>query len=223
MQNLASPSPMPVPERRWRDLVSRGEVPLLLVRHGQTAYNQQRRFVGRTDIPLDEDGLHQARRLGERLTGLPRAALYSSPLLRARQTAAALGSPVVVTGLEELDQGELEGLHGQEAFQRYPAFFERWAADPADVRVPGGETLRECQARSLAALADLAHRHEPQLPVVVVAHQMVLASVVLHAVGLPLRFLRLVKQGNTALNLLGWHPARGLRVYRLNDTGHLDN
>ena len=87
-----------------------------------------------------------AARLAARLRGVPRAALYASPLARARQTAEALGDPLTLDDqLMELHQGELEGLDGPTAFARFPEVFAAWMSDPASAVIPGGE------ARGLAA------------------------------------------------------------------------
>ena len=170
------------------------------------------------DFPLDDVGLAQAERLADRLRGLSYSALYSSPLSRARTTADALGSPALHGALQELDQGEFEGRPAVEVMSEHPAIFEQWARDPLDVRVPGGENLRELRDRALPLVLELGGRHDDTI--VVVSHQMVLATLVLTALDLPFRFLRHVRQGNTAVSVLG---VRGdeLSVHHLNDTDHL--
>lgn len=195
-----------------------GAVPIVTVRHGQTAANKERRFVGAMDVPLDERGLAQARALGARLADLPRQALYSSPLSRAKATAESLGTPALQPSLQELDQGEFEGKPGAEVMSAHPEIFRQWALDPLDVRVPGGETLRELRERALPTVLDLGARHDDTI--VVVSHQMVLATLVLTALDLPFRFLRHVRQGNTAVSVLGVRDGR-LSVHHLNDTDHL--
>lgn len=205
-----------------QQLAKAGFVPLLLIRHGQTASNKERRFVGRLDVPLNETGRSQAAALGQRLSGLRHQALYSSHLSRAVETARSLGEPVTIQDLQELNQGEWEGRPGHEVMAEFPEFFAQWVKDPATLRVPGGETLAECQARAVGALQDLLANHTPGDPVVVVSHQMVIHTVVLNALGLPLRQLRKLKQGNTAVNLLGWRDGDWV-VRRLNDRDHLED
>lgn len=183
----------------WTRPVQPDATLLLLVRHGQTAWNAQRRFLGRADIPLDETGLRQAADMGSILgQGRP---LYSSPALRARQTAAALGEPELVDGLSELDQGDLEGLDGPTAFARYAAFFAEWERDPANARVPGGETLDECWRRSEAAIRGLLDRHRGE-DLVVVSHQMVIATLLANACGAGLEHWREYRVGNTSVTAL---------------------
>lgn len=195
-----------------------GATPIVTVRHGQTAANAERRFVGAMDVPLDDVGLAQAGQLADRLRGLSYSALYSSPLSRARVTASALGTPELDGALQELDQGDFEGRPAVEVMSQHPAIFEQWARDPLDVRVPGGETLRELRERALPAVLELGSRHDETI--VVVSHQMVLATLVLTALDLPFRFLRHVRQGNTAVSVLGVRDGE-LSVHHLNDTDHL--
>ena len=193
----------------WQAIADEGRLPLLLVRHGQTAWNVEQRFLGRADIPLDAPGIAQAERLAVHLAGVPARAVATSPLRRARATADILARGRTLTvedepALVELDQGELEGKRAQDVLVPHAAFFEAWRSDPADVRVPGGETLRECQARSVAALTAIAERHEPGSPVLVVTHQMVIASLVLGVLGRPLGQFRDVKLTNTAVTVLAY-------------------
>ena len=89
---------------------------LYLVRHGQTAYNAERRLQGQLDIPLDDEGRRQAHALAERLyeAGPRFDALYSSRLSRARETARVIGEklglePFVIDGVEEINFGRFQG------------------------------------------------------------------------------------------------------------------
>jgi 2,3-bisphosphoglycerate-dependent phosphoglycerate mutase len=160
---------------------------LVLIRHGRTAWNAERRFLGATDLPLDEVGQREAAGLGARWAGAF-AAVYSSPLLRARQTAAVLAPPEarIVHDLRELAHGDLEGLDGATAIARHPEFFAAFRADPTDVRPPGAdETFGALQRRALAAVRGIALAH-PGERVAVVAHQMVIASVLCAVRGAPL-------------------------------------
>ena len=147
---------------------------LVLWRHGQTAWNAQGRAQGQHDVPLDETGIGQARTAAARLASLKPAAIVSSDLLRAADTAAELAR---LTGIEvrydrrlrEVHFGEREGLTMAESLARFPDVTRRWLR-AEDVRFPGGETYRETAQRFAAALTDLAARMEADDTVVVVAH-----------------------------------------------------
>jgi probable phosphoglycerate mutase len=141
-----------------------GGAVLILVRHGRTRVNARGLLQGRLDAPLDEVGLEQAARLAEVLG--PVDAVVTSPLRRARETAAALSPVAHVDGRwAELDYGELDGRPLSEV----PS--ELWNAWRADLRFrpPGGETLAELADRVIAALAELAQEASSR-DVVVVSH-----------------------------------------------------
>lgn len=177
---------------------------VMLFRHGRTAWNHQRRFLGSTDIGLDEVGWSQARGLADR-TGASLAAVYSSPLARARETASCLADNVVeLANLRELAQGDLEGLKFGEALERYATFFQRWREDPTDVGPPGGETLGSCRDRGLAALAAIVDRHGDGDVVGAVSHQLVIGSVTCTMAGAPLSEWSRFGVGNCDGVLLKW-------------------
>lgn len=186
----------------WASAVARGHLAVALVRHGRTRWNHERRFLGVTDLPLDDVGRAQADALSRSL-GRPFTRVYTSPLLRARQTAEVLDpEPVPVDGLRELCQGELEGLQATDAMGRYPEFFARWADDPRSTRVPGGESLGECRDRAMVALDELAGRHRGGEVIACVTHQLVIAGVTCTVLGEGLRCWRDHGVGNTGITVL---------------------
>ena len=210
----------------WQTEHRDGEISVFLVRHGQTAWNKERRFLGRTDIPLDDTGREQARRLAATLAPVDFAAIYTSPLSRASQTAEAIATDRSITiepvaGLTELNQGELEGRYGADLETEFPEFYAQWKADPTHARVPGGETLAECSERANAALADLLSRHEPHHAIAVVAHRVSISAILASVMELPVRFNMRIGQRNTAINVLG-HRNGVTQLRRLNDASHLD-
>jgi probable phosphoglycerate mutase len=155
-----------------------------LVRHGQTASSARSAYSGRSDIPLTEVGREQAREAAQRLTGAGVDAVFTSPLIRARDTAQAIadatGAPLTVDErLTEVDYGAFEGLDRAQAREQLGAPFEAWRADPFGAPVPGMEPLADALARASAATADAlaAHGHP-----VIVGHQGIL-RIVLVALG----------------------------------------
>ena len=199
---------------------------LLFVRHGQTEANQEHRFNGRGDTVLNEAGHRQADALASFLQNLPLAAVWSSPLKRARQTAAPLlrGRSLTLRvddRLSELDQGDLEGLQPQVLQGRYSDFFAAWRTDPSDARVPGGETMRELQERMLAVLQEIAAQSPADgPPTVVVSHNMAIAAALCGLKGAPLSQFRSMSQRNTAVTLLESHGGV-MRVVVRNVREHL--
>jgi broad specificity phosphatase PhoE len=210
----------------WEGLLERGAIPVFLIRHGQTSWNKERRFLGRSDVPLDEDGHAQAGLLTDALSAIPLEAVYSSPLARAWATAVRLAAPHglkpgALPGLTELDQGELEGMKGADLPDRYPDFYQAWRADPTHARVPGGETLAECQARAVSSVLSTLAQRTTRGPVAIVSHKVAISGVLCDTIGLPPRFNMMIGQKNTAINLLSYKDGQ-LQLHRLNEATHLD-
>ncbi len=177
-------------------------VEVLLVRHGQTEWNVARRFLGRSDIPLDSVGRAQAAAVGAVLRGLSPTAVYSSPLHRAADTAREIGPPELVAALAEMDMGELEGLSAGECRARWPGLLQAWQDAPAGVVIPGGETLAQVQARIVPAFWTLVGAHAPGDRVVIVTHQLALASLLCGLSGRPLSEFRSFGHRNCAYTTL---------------------
>jgi len=151
---------------------------LVLVRHGRTAWNAEGRFQGQADPPLDDVGWEQARLTALSLARLRPAAIVSSDLRRAHQTAVMLGAacgliPATDRNLREVALGTWEGLVHDEAAVRFPAEYAAWSAG-ADVRRGGGETRAEAGARVAAAVIRFLWRVRTDSPVVVVSHGLAL-------------------------------------------------
>ena len=132
---------------------------VLLLRHGRTAWNAQRRFQGQADPPLDDVGLAQAYEAAAIVAAMRPGMLVSSDLRRAHQTAeivgAVAGLPVIAdAGFRERGLGHWEGLTRDEVEQRYPAEFATWLAG-ADVDERGGEPREAVAVRALAAFEAL--------------------------------------------------------------------
>jgi len=152
---------------------------ILLARHGETDWNAERRWQGHVDRPLNELGREQAHGLADALEGESIAAIYSSDLLRAHETArivgARLGIDVVVDpALREMDVGSWSGLTNDEIQDRFPEQFERWS--PGEHPPHDGETRDELRARVLAAVERIAIAHR-DARVLIVAHGGVLRAV----------------------------------------------
>lgn len=197
---------------------------LLLVRHGETDHNRDRRAQGMTDNPLNAAGLEQARHLGQHLARRRIDAIYSSGLRRARHTAdviaSVLGQQVLIEDdLRELHQGELDGLTGEEMRARYPDILHAWATDGANVQLPGGESMQQCQDRVWGVIEGLRERH-PDGAVLVVSHNLAILGAVCRALGLYLSHFRRLRLDNAAVTELSLQGDR-ISLRRFNDTCHL--
>ncbi len=125
---------------------------LYLVRHGETEMNRVDVFRGRSDPPLNETGLEQARAVGESLARLDFQAFYASPLKRSMQTAQAIADRHVsevrpFPAFIDIDYGEWSGKSVEEVRSRWPREFSLWSESPAEVVFPGGESLAGAYAR----------------------------------------------------------------------------
>ncbi|WP_426390293.1 histidine phosphatase family protein [Variovorax sp. R-27] len=164
---------------------------LILIRHGETAWNRELRFQGHADVPLNDIGHEQARRLGLRLAGETVVQhIISSDLMRAQQTAAPAASqlslPVVTSaGLREQFFGVVEGMRSDEIQSLHPRAWEEWLEFREDHAMPEGETAREFHTRIIAALGSIAAAHKGQ-HLIVVTHGGVLDMVWRTARGLSL-------------------------------------
>jgi probable phosphoglycerate mutase len=148
---------------------------LLLVRHGETDWNAEGRSQGQDGPGLNDRGRSQAEETARRLLGRPLAALYSSDLPRALETARIVAQ--TLGGLEvrrdprlrERHGGVFQGLLGDEIAARFPDHVAALRVDPLDSAPPGGETLRQTARRAQQALDEIAARH-PDRQVGVVSH-----------------------------------------------------
>lgn len=197
---------------------------LLLIRHGETLWNTERRMQGQGDSPLTERGRWQARQLGLRMKDLPFSVLYSSDLPRAALTAAEIAA---VTGhviinderLRERHFGVFEGLTQAEMRVREPEMYERFMSRDPQYAIPGGESPAQFFARCRMALEDLAQRHAGET-IAVVTHGMVLDSAYRAATGLALDAPRPVPLVNASLNWFAFDEG-GWSAGRWGDADHL--
>ncbi len=170
---------------------------LFFLRHCPSEWNQAHWYQGQSDPPLSESGISEAKCLAEELASVLnfRFTLVSSPLARARMTAAIIASRVKASvvideRLMELGYGMWEG-HSQEAVKRlWPAMLRQWKRAPDCVVFPGGESLHELQARVKSFLADVV---QTQGPVLAVTHDGVIRVAALEALGLPLSAYRKIR------------------------------
>jgi broad specificity phosphatase PhoE/ribonuclease HI len=191
---------------------------LYLLRHGETPLTVDRRFsgVGGQDVGLTGTGMQQAEQaasvLLDRLGATSLAAIVSSPLLRARQTAHAVAGRLGMSvesddDLAEVGFGEWDGLTFAEARRREPEAFDAWFADPA-LAPPGGESLLSLAGRVERARERLLARHAGET-VLVVSHAMVVKTFVAHALAGPVHSVHNVDvQPATLAEISYWADGR---------------
>ena len=200
---------------------------LLLIRHGQSVGNAADRIQGLSDEPLTDLGRQQARALAYRLQAQQAlSALYTSPLLRAQQTAeiiaAEMGLEVrVVDDLREYDCGAVTGMTWQDVQAHYPEIARRWAEDSWRVPIPGEEGPEAFQRRVVVAMDGIVAAHDGAETVAVVAHGGTLSAYLAGLLEFDFRKRQPWVFANASLSMV---MPRGLRprVALLNDTCHLE-
>lgn len=179
---------------------------LVVIRHGETNLNRVGSFQGQIDVELNEYGLNQAEQLARRMADEHFDAVYTSDLIRTRQTAQPLATRLSlpinpVLGLREQHFGELEGKPLSWVKEQHPELWETWLLFRADFAVPGGESVRRFSARVLATVFGLAQKHQGER-LLVVAHGGVLDMLYRHAKGFSLDGPRVCAIPNTGVNRL---------------------
>lgn len=182
---------------------------IILIRHAATAANDVRPYIlqGREmDLPLNEQGCAQARGLAAALTKRPLAAIYTSPLTRARETAEVLAEPrglvpEVMAPLIEARIGQWEGLSWPAIADRWPVEYQQFQEDPASHPYLDGENFVEVRDRAAPVLLALAQRH-PGDWIAVVSHNVVNRVLLAHWLGIPLRHARRIPQDNAGYSII---------------------
>jgi probable phosphoglycerate mutase len=197
---------------------------LILIRHGETVWNRERRMQGHLDSPLSATGLRQAHLVARRLAQIEFDALYSSDSERAHRTARSVAEVtghviVVEPRLRERHFGVFEGLTGSEIQSNYPADYLRFKRRDPEFVVPGGESALVFRSRVLGCLREIAERHAGSV-VVVVTHGLVLDQLYRAAHGLPLNVLRGNDLINASLNTFRYDTGQW-RLECWGDAAHL--
>jgi probable phosphoglycerate mutase len=198
---------------------------ILLARHGATTLSVEDRFAGSSNVPLSDEGRSQAQRLGARLKGEPIAAVYCSDMVRAMDTAHAIGNPhnldpIPRPALREMDHGVWEGLVHKDVETRFAEAYRRWDADPLLCPPPGGESGLIVLARSWPELARIVDDH-PDQTVAIVSHKATNRLLLCAILGIEPRLYRArVGQDLACLNIIEFRGASRGRVVLMNDVSH---
>jgi len=198
---------------------------LYLARHGATRLTAEDRFSGADGADLSDEGRLQARALGERLHGEGIAAIVSSPLSRALETArivaAACSLPVATEdGLREISHGHWEGLARRDVETRFADEYAAWEQDPFTFAPAGGESGVAVLARALPVVRAIVTRHTGRR-VLVVSHKATIRIVVSSLLGFDARGYRdRLDQSPACLNVLDFKDPVRARLMLFNDTSH---
>ncbi len=203
---------------------------LLLVRHGETDWNRQKRFQGQIDVPLNDTGCVQSQQAAEFLKSVPIQAAVTSPMLRPKKTAEVILQyhPDVQLELEdnlrEISHGLWEGKLETEIEASYPGMLQQWQNSPETVQMPEGENLQQVWERAIAAwdsIVQAAYQREPGITLVV-AHDAINKAILCYVLGLGPDHFWNFKQGNGAVSVIDYSQRSEKPVLTaMNITTHL--
>jgi alpha-ribazole phosphatase len=194
---------------------------LLLVRHGELVTSKEWRYVGHLDVELNETGITQMRRAGERLKSEQVDVLLSSDLKRTRKGAEIIGSvlgiaPLSFREFREISLGQWEGLTRDEIVAMFPEEFEARAHDLPNYRIKNGESFADLKIRVIRKLEQVLEEHQGK-NIALIAHGGVNRIILTHVLGMELNHLTRLDQAYGCLNIIDYFD--GMPVVRLvNDT-----
>jgi broad specificity phosphatase PhoE len=198
---------------------------VLFVRHGATTATQEDRFSGSSGAELSDEGRRQASLLGERLARHEIAALYSSPLSRALDTARIIGAscrlePIVRDGLCEINHGHWEGMKRDEVERRFADEYATWEADPFTFAPEDGESGLAVLARALPVVREAVTSYSGK-QILVVSHKATLRLIISSLLGFDPRGYRdRLEQSPACLNVVDIGESFRARLMVFNDTSH---
>jgi broad specificity phosphatase PhoE len=196
---------------------------LILARHGETVWNVEKIYRGRTDVNLDEVGIKQAELLGKYLSNWELKAIYSSPLRRALETANIIDryqkiGVHIAEGLIDFDYGEWQSLPEQEVKRLYPTLHNEWHNNPHRVRMPGGESLEDLRRRAMEVVNDVLSKYQGSA--VLVSHRVVNKVLICSLLELDNSHFWNIKQDVGGITIFNYVDGRFV-LTRHNDTSHL--
>lgn len=199
---------------------------VFLVRHGETDNNVMHRFMGTTDMALNERGQRQAQCLGETMVGIPVEAIYSSPLLRTMMTARQIQGDrdidiITDKRLAEIDCGLWEGLNRDEIEVRWPGMIDLWQHEPDKLQFPKGETFQQVQDRSMESFVSIVQENAGKT-VVISTHMLPLQLIVAKLSEIPIREVWNMRRiENTSVTSLEIAPDGTFEFLLWGDASHL--
>jgi broad specificity phosphatase PhoE len=197
---------------------------LIIVRHGHTALNDGDRFRGRTDTPLDAQGLREAEITAKAISGRWKlSAVYTSSVSRAHVTGEIIGRSFGLPAIDEpgildMDYGEWTGLTFDEARAHHAESYRICMERPSAFRPPKGESFEELRERSVAAVKAITHKH-PDQAVAIVTHNVVNRVILLGFLGMSTDNFWRMHQGTCAINVLEY-DGKVYNIEQINDTCH---
>jgi len=199
---------------------------LYFIRHGETDNNVKHRFIGRTDMPLNERGIEQAQCVGRAMSGIRLDALYTSPYQRAVMTAEQICSGrdlqmVKDPGLCEIDCGDWDGLGREEIEERWPGMIELWQHQPDKLEMPNGETFQQVQDRAFRTFLNIVEKERGKA-VAVTSHMLTIQLILARMLNIPIRDVwKMRRLDNASITELAIYDGGEFEIIRWGDDRHL--
>jgi alpha-ribazole phosphatase len=197
-----------------------------LIRHGETDFNRQKRYCGHSDVPLNQIGTQQAKKLWGRFRNVGIDVVYSSDLKRAQQTAEIVfagqqGGITLSALLRELNFGQWEGLTYQQILAKDKELYKAWLENPAASAPPDGESLSDLNRR-LEEFVTKTLEESQGKAVAIVSHAGPIRTLLCNALGMPLKANWRIAVDPASVSIIEYHETVPC-VWLVNDTCHLES
>ncbi len=204
---------------------------LYIVRHGETEWNKIGRYQGITNVPLNENGIAQAKACGNALKNVHFDRILSSDLSRALVTAETIRGNRQLEiktdeRLREINFGDWEKLLFTEIEERWPGLINQMYRRPDIVKVPNGESFQEVQDRAWSAVSDFLNENNEDETILITCHGGTIRTILCKLLDISISHCWNFSQGNTAINRVfynGMGESDHNILNLLNDTAHVDN
>ena len=204
---------------------------LYIVRHGETEWNKIGRYQGITNVPLNENGIAQAKACGNALKDIHFDRILSSDLSRALVTAETIRGNRQLEiktdeRLREINFGDWEKLLFTEIAERWPGLIDQMYRRPDIVKVPNGESFQEVQDRAWSAVSDFLNENNEDETILITCHGGTIRTILCKLLDISISHCWNFSQGNTAINRVfynGMGESDHNILNLLNDTAHVDN
>ncbi len=195
---------------------------LIIVRHGETDWSCENRYCGSSDIELNNKGIWQAERIGQRLARENISRVYSSNMRRTMQTACVAFKGLKVeslSGLREINFGLFEGLTHAELTKKFPETYKNWLESPVETYIPEGETLADMAERVKTTLKGILSSNMGNT-IAVFTHVGPIKAILFEVLKMKLSAVWRIRQDLASINAVEFSD-KGATVELLNDTCHL--
>lgn len=196
---------------------------LFLIRHGETDYSLENRYCGFNDPPLNDRGIWQSKKLGERLKNLRIDRVYSSDLKRGYQAAEIIFEDSQITksaDFREMNFGIFEGLSHKEIAKVYPRLYRDWISNPSKIKVPEGEGLMDLRKRVKDKLSFILYENKDKT-IALVTHGGPIKVILCDALKIGFEGFWRMEQELGALNIIDYSKELPPVVVKMNDISHL--